>query len=176
MSLIKCPECGKEISDIAESCPNCGYPIKRKLNSNSSIKLNEVNKKNHKKSEMQTARLIVSIIMLVLSIFVLFQSAAVGMANSIDNPTGDDGTIGLMFGLSMIVFGIIGIATKNTKSFKTLLTVGLIMVLVGVYCAVIYSGRYGDLKVWGWVMSIFGLIFSISGGNIRENRKMSGGD
>ena len=27
MSLIKCPECGKEISDSAEKCPNCGYPI-----------------------------------------------------------------------------------------------------------------------------------------------------
>lgn len=25
MALIKCRECGKEISDKAESCPNCGY-------------------------------------------------------------------------------------------------------------------------------------------------------
>ncbi len=27
MALIKCPECGKEISDKANSCPSCGYPI-----------------------------------------------------------------------------------------------------------------------------------------------------
>lgn len=27
MALIKCPECGREISDKAGSCPNCGYPI-----------------------------------------------------------------------------------------------------------------------------------------------------
>lgn len=27
MSLIKCPECGKEVSDRANACPNCGYPI-----------------------------------------------------------------------------------------------------------------------------------------------------
>lgn len=27
MALIKCPECGKEISDKASSCPSCGYPI-----------------------------------------------------------------------------------------------------------------------------------------------------
>lgn len=26
MALIKCPECGKEISDKAECCPNCGCP------------------------------------------------------------------------------------------------------------------------------------------------------
>ena len=27
MALIKCKECGKEISDQAQTCPNCGYPI-----------------------------------------------------------------------------------------------------------------------------------------------------
>lgn len=27
MALIKCPECGKEISDKALACPGCGYPI-----------------------------------------------------------------------------------------------------------------------------------------------------
>ena len=25
MALIKCPECKKEISDVAKSCPHCGY-------------------------------------------------------------------------------------------------------------------------------------------------------
>jgi ribosomal protein L37E len=29
MALIKCPECGREnVSDTAESCPDCGYGIK----------------------------------------------------------------------------------------------------------------------------------------------------
>lgn len=27
MALRNCPECGKEVSDKAYSCPNCGYPI-----------------------------------------------------------------------------------------------------------------------------------------------------
>jgi uncharacterized membrane protein YvbJ len=27
MALIKCPECGKEISDQAIKCPKCGCPI-----------------------------------------------------------------------------------------------------------------------------------------------------
>ena len=27
MSLIKCPECGKEISDKAKACINCGFPL-----------------------------------------------------------------------------------------------------------------------------------------------------
>lgn len=28
MSLIKCPECYKDVSDKAESCPNCGFSIR----------------------------------------------------------------------------------------------------------------------------------------------------
>lgn len=31
MGLIKCPECGKEISDKSEICVNCGFPIKNYL-------------------------------------------------------------------------------------------------------------------------------------------------
>ena len=27
MALIKCPECGKEVSDKAKVCIHCGYPL-----------------------------------------------------------------------------------------------------------------------------------------------------
>lgn len=27
MALIKCPECGRQVSDMASSCPQCGCPI-----------------------------------------------------------------------------------------------------------------------------------------------------
>ena len=27
MGLIKCPECGKEVSTAATTCPHCGYPL-----------------------------------------------------------------------------------------------------------------------------------------------------
>ena len=30
MALIKCPECGHDVSDTAETCPNCGYRLKEK--------------------------------------------------------------------------------------------------------------------------------------------------
>ena len=28
MSLIKCPECGREVSDVANTCIHCGFPLK----------------------------------------------------------------------------------------------------------------------------------------------------
>ncbi len=32
MALIKCPECGKEVSNKAKMCIHCGYPINEYLN------------------------------------------------------------------------------------------------------------------------------------------------
>lgn len=32
MALIKCPECGKEISDKSEKCIHCGFPLKQSTN------------------------------------------------------------------------------------------------------------------------------------------------
>lgn len=29
MALIKCPDCGKEYSDAANNCPNCGRPSQK---------------------------------------------------------------------------------------------------------------------------------------------------
>ena len=31
MPLIKCPDCGWNVSDKAISCPHCGYPIREML-------------------------------------------------------------------------------------------------------------------------------------------------
>lgn len=31
MAVIKCPECHREMSDVAEKCPNCGYPYAEKI-------------------------------------------------------------------------------------------------------------------------------------------------
>ena len=28
MALIRCPECGKEVSDQAAACIHCGYPLR----------------------------------------------------------------------------------------------------------------------------------------------------
>lgn len=42
--LIKCVECGKEISDKSESCPNCGCPTK--------LSIVEIEKQTYKESLM----------------------------------------------------------------------------------------------------------------------------
>lgn len=43
MALINCPECNHQISDKAQSCPNCGYPLIEISNSNISETNNSEN-------------------------------------------------------------------------------------------------------------------------------------
>ena len=38
MALIKCSECGHEVSDEALSCPNCGHPLKFRSENTSILK------------------------------------------------------------------------------------------------------------------------------------------
>jgi len=40
MALVKCPECSKKVSEKAETCPNCAYPIRNDF----ALKLQNINK------------------------------------------------------------------------------------------------------------------------------------
>lgn len=31
MALIKCPDCGREVSSRADKCPNCSYPLNQDI-------------------------------------------------------------------------------------------------------------------------------------------------
>lgn len=61
MALIKCPECGKEVSDKADSCPECGYPISRKSAPPESSRKN--------KSKIITAIFVIVLLFFAVSIF-----------------------------------------------------------------------------------------------------------
>ncbi len=45
MALVKCPECGKEVSDTAYACPNCGYSVKVHFDNLKRKKQAEIRKK-----------------------------------------------------------------------------------------------------------------------------------
>ena len=56
MSLIKCSECGKEISSHAKNCPHCGFPIS----------------KNNTKAKLSNLMKPLNILSLVFSILMMF--------------------------------------------------------------------------------------------------------
>ena len=75
MAMIKCPECGKEISDRAEVCPGCGYPVKDYLQETKDKEQREIPEKKWNESEKKVSMLIKNrkfqISAIVLAILVL---------------------------------------------------------------------------------------------------------
>lgn len=83
MSLIKCPECGKEISDAAESCPNCGKPIKQ-VQHNTNDTVNIVPKKKRGKG---------CLIAIIVFVLVIIGIASVASRQSGKKKSSDDNQI-----------------------------------------------------------------------------------
>ena len=174
MSIIKCPECGKEISDKAEKCPNCGCPMEeiKKMVSNEDYQAEQQyqnmvtrlrereNKKNvpTAKSYDFVGRMIIGIVYIILSCLVLFQSCAAQLSNSI---TGDgiDGAIGFMLFVYLLVIGIVSISTKKSTSYKLPRNIGILNIIIGFLLSNIYDGMYKDLRIWGWVLIITAFIY-----------------
>ena len=57
MSLVHCPECKKNnVSDSAEACPNCGFPIKKYFEKRKDKQYNEHSKKEKRELEDRERR------------------------------------------------------------------------------------------------------------------------
>lgn len=197
MGLIKCPECGKDISDKSKVCLNCGYPMEGEENNlffcQSCNKQNESGvdycvycgnrltpyyhkkriseeKKIERKNELQNARLIIGIVMIVFSFPVLLQSCAAGMVNLTEqNNSSFDGSIGFLVFLCMITFGIIAISTRKTASYiflRMMCTVSVVIFLL-IFC--FYNGIYRDLKIWGYLFAVYSCVFAFSSAAVKNN-------
>lgn len=72
MALIKCPECGKNISDKAESCPHCGYSLEKK---SSTTKIISNDTLNNLKSKWNNKYLLILVIVLIGGYFLFFNNS-----------------------------------------------------------------------------------------------------
>lgn len=65
MALIKCNECGKEISDTLNTCPNCGIEIKTKKN------VVKDNNNNNKRFDILEIGIIIALSLFTLSMLII---------------------------------------------------------------------------------------------------------
>lgn len=65
MALIKCPECGKQISDKAVTCPNCGYLVVLK----ETLESSKQSKSQRRMVSLATPIGILSILIVLYSVF-----------------------------------------------------------------------------------------------------------
>ena len=74
MALIKCPECGEEISEKAQSCPHCGHPMQVTI-PNHQRQVPPTNKKGH------------GCLVTVLIVLLLFGAGlSFGVSQMLENP------------------------------------------------------------------------------------------
>lgn len=85
MSLIKCSECGKEISNKATTCPNCGCPVQQAITSEPVVQSPPPKKKGH--------GCLVSVVILFLVFAGLGVAVSQGVKDMEENPEKYDNSI-----------------------------------------------------------------------------------
>lgn len=109
---------------------------------------------------MKTAKLVIGIISMVLSVFVMFQSCAAGLVNSIEGSGGVSGSAGLFVAVFFIVAGIIGIATRNSEKKGGSLTAAGFYLGAALFGGTL-AGNYTDLYFWAFVAWAFGAVYLV---------------
>lgn len=82
MALIKCPECGKEVSDKAVTCPNCGFKIAgtENLHEMSKAKENEIEQKKSDRNKSILVLTGITILIAISGIGIWYHSTAADRA------------------------------------------------------------------------------------------------
>ena len=113
-------------------------------------------------------RLVIGVILLILSLFVLFQSCAAGVVNTMESSSDFGGTAGFFVAVLMIATGVIAICTRNTKSKAGpgVCTGLLALAAIIGFCN---SAVYEDLVVWSVVNVAFAIVFLICAIKTRRN-------
>ena len=103
MALIKCNECGKEVSDKASVCMNCGSPIEssEKYLDNANVN-NTVVVNTNKCNGFSLAGFILSIVSFIFDIYGLVSIAA-------------------------LMFSIVGLVNATNQKSKTFAIIGIIL-------------------------------------------------
>ena len=158
MALIKCPECGKEISDKATNCPNCGYPTSISQGKESTAP---------KTKELFTVRMVFAAILIVVGIFAMYQSQLCLLVEE------NAALAGMSLSLIMIISGIVSLLLRNSRKSLLFKIMGVILVIYGLTPFAIHPETFTALYEHGIVCIVSGIIFCITGSMIKMNNSIS---
>jgi len=105
---------------------------------------------------MKIAKLVIGIISCVLFLVITFQSCAAGASNVMSGSKEVSGTAGFFLAICLLVAGIVGIVTRNSKAGG--ITSGVFYALGG-FIGIISFGTFADLQIWAILSFIFAGVF-----------------
>ena len=85
-------------------------------------------------------------ISIVLFAFVMFQSCAAGISNSLAENGESGGSAGLIVAIILLAGGIVSIATRNGSKGGNIALI--VLFALGALCGFTMAGSYADLNVW----------------------------
>lgn len=92
MALVNCPECKKEVSDSAASCPNCGYLIAGHIKTQEQTKRTELGK--------ERSNVWAGVILLVFGVALAFYALAI---RSLDTAS----YVAIFCSIAVIIIGVL---------------------------------------------------------------------
>lgn len=164
---MKCPKCGANLLDGAQLCFRCGAMMsgqqtQSQPSQRSTTRTSQpiVPQKAAKSASLKVWKLVSGIISIVLSMLVIFQSCAAGVANTLLDNGEVGGSAGVIVAFMLLSGGIVSIAVRNMTNKGGNIT---IIVLYGIAALVGYmlAGSYSDLYIWStWclICLIFGIV------------------
>ncbi len=107
---------------------------------------------------MRIAKLIIGIISIILFILISFQSCAAGLGNALAENGEISGSAGLFLAFCMLIAGIVGICTRDSKVGGI---VSGVFYIIGGLIGIASYGSFSDLAIWSILCFIFGVVFII---------------
>ena len=108
---------------------------------------------------LKVTKLVVGILMIVLAVYIIFQSAATGIANTMSQNGETSGTSGVFTAILYIASGIVYLATKSRKGLGGDIACLIMLIIAGLLG--FSAGSYGDLVIWAWLSVIIGIGFFV---------------
>jgi len=164
MALIKCPECGKSVSNTADSCPNCGYNLRKYA------------KSTRIKNELKPLRIVVGILSIVLMAAIYISAFQHGIGNILKEGSAVNGEIIFIISTLMGISGLAVIMTLNSKKYYYIYAEGVVYTV----CLLIYminsKPKFNLFSPWPLAICFSMIVCGISVNSIKANNKNNSQD
>lgn len=161
--LMFCKECGKKLEDSMQFCPYCGAAKDNNAGKTNIVAPSEnvtaSPQDSRQEARHQQARFIISIVSMVFTFLILFQSCAAGLSNSLEGNLELGGSAGLILCICWWIAGILNISKKKERyAAKSAAVAYAIAGVIGLLLA----GSFSDLKIYSAASIIFAVTCYLS--------------
>ena len=109
---------------------------------------------------MKTWKLVSGILSIILSVFVIFQSMAAGLANTLSDNGEVSGSAGLIVAIMLLAGGIVSIIAR--KGGKGINVAVVVLYAIGAFFGFTLAGSYSDLYIWSFWCLICAVLALVS--------------